>query len=575
MLRTAGLLLLGVVAIWLAFAPAKQFYLAWIGLAPILLAIRDVRTIRAAFLWGWGAGISFFLINIWWMGSVTVAGMAALVIYAGLFWAIAAMLIRASALMGRWDATAGRALPPRRPLRCALLVAALWCGLEWLRGTYSPFGAHGLPLLYIGHSQTPFLASCQIADIVGVYGVSFWVVLINALLAMIWIDRANLKRLLPAILDIAALMIAIVSYGLFRLHQQTVRPGPTVMVVQCNYPQSNTGDKGAGKEDIAAFHARTTDAALAACDRRGQKIDLVVWSETMMPPLNLETRNYVRGTDFGNFIEQTSQQISDLAGHYRTSFLVGSTFEADWQWVTESDGHAVPEPLDRRNSAYAYGPTGLMSPERYDKIQLLPFGEFVPYREAIPWLYHLLVELGPADLKQYQLIAGEPDALTVFPLDQIAKIDPASSEPVVATQAWRFVTPICFEDLLAPLVRDLLWGPDGKRADFIVNITNDGWFPGSERAQHLQDAIFRCIENRVPAARSVNTGISGFIDSDGRTSNLVAPSTEGWSVNSLQLDNRTTLYSRTGDIFAELCAAAGVGIVVYGLTIAVQNRRRR
>jgi apolipoprotein N-acyltransferase len=125
--------------------------------------------------------------------------------------------------------------------------------------------------------------------------------------------------------------------------------------------------------------------------------------------------------------------------------------------------------------------------------------------------------------------------------------------------------PICFEDIVAPLVDDLLWGAEGKRADFIVNITNDGWFHGSERAQHLQAAIFRCIEHRVPAARCVNTGISGFIDSTGRTSNLVAAGTDGWSVNQLQLDDRTTLYSRVSDVFAEFCAAVGLGIVAYGL----------
>jgi apolipoprotein N-acyltransferase len=146
---------------------------------------------------------------------------------------------------------------------------------------------------------------------------------------------------------------------------------------------------------------------------------------------------------------------------------------------------------------------------------------------------------------------------------------------VVATQAWRFVVPICFEDIVSPLVGDLMWGPNGKRADFIVNITNDGWFHGSERAQHLQASIFRSIEHRAPAARSVNTGISGFIDSNGRASDLVAAGTEGWSVKRLQVDDRTTIYSRIGDAFGELCALVGLGVVVYGLMIAIGNRIKR
>ena len=388
---------------------------------------------------------------------------------------------------------------------------------------------------------------------------------------MCWIDRADLKRLRHAVLAVAGLMIVVMGYGLFRMQQQTSRPGPTVMVVQCNYPQSNTGEKGAPIDEIVLFHLRTTQAALAQCDRRGQHVDLVIWSETMMPPLNEASRTFWRGLG-GTLIDQTSQRISDLAASYRTSFLVGSTFCDDWQWVAGSD---TPQPQDRRNSAYMYGPTGVMSPERYDKIQLLPFGEFVPYRNSIPWLYRMLLSLGPADLKAYQLNAGAADALTVFHLDGAKMASPGVSAGAVQTQAWRFVVPICFEDSVAPLVDDLLWGAQGKRADYLVNIINDGWFSPSERAQHLQNGIFRCIEHRLPAARSVNTGISGFVDSTGRVSDTLAPGTEGWSVKQLQLDDRTTFYSRVGDAFARLCALVSVGIVGYGIGLAMKNRRAR
>lgn len=561
-LQTAGLILLSVVALSFCFAPASQIYLAWVGLAPLLLAVRNLPSQRSAFLWGWGGGILFFAANMWWLAHVTLAGTAALVVYLGLFWAIAAVLVRGCALLGRWNQSNGQALPPLRPIRCALLIAAMWCGLEWLRGSYSPIGAHGLPLLYLGDSQTPLLAGCQIADITGVYGVSFWIVLMNALAAMLWIDRANLSRLRNAMLLVAGVMIAVMGYGIFRLRQGTARPGPAVMVVQSNYPQSNTGQKGASLDQIVDFHVNMTDSALASCQARGQKVDLVVWSETSMPPLNQEARDYNRGVALGDFIEQTSQRISELAVRYRTSFLVGSTYAADWQWVA---GAESAEPQDRRNSAYLFGPTGKLEPQRYDKIQLLPFGEFVPYRDSIPRLYQRLVSLGPEDMKCYQLEPGAPEALTVFQLDRAG--------PGGVTQAWRFVVPICFEDIVAPLVTGLLWGAEGKRADFLVNLTNDGWFPASEGAQHLQDATFRSIEHRVPAARSVNTGISGFIDSDGRISDTVPSGTEGWVVRQLQLDNRTTLYSRFGDAFAKLCALVSLGIVIYGITSAVKNRR--
>ena len=114
-------------------------------------------------------------------------------------------------------------------------------------------------------------------------------------------------------------------------------------------------------------------------------------------------------------------------------------------------------------------------------------------------------------------------------------------------------------------------GDGRKAADFIVNITNDGWFKANQMPQHLQAARFRSIENRAPTARSVNTGISGFIDSFGRVYGLVPAGTEGTSVQRLQLDSRVTLYTRWGDVFALLCAAvtavlAGASVVRWWVT---------
>ena len=311
---------------------------------------------------------------------------------------------------------------------------------------------------------------------------------------------------------------------------------------------------------------------MEACEKRGQKVDLVCWSETMMPPLNLETRAYTRGTDWGNSLENTVQRIAGLAEQNRVSILVGGTYANDWQWINDSSGSPSPIPMDHRNSAYLFNDVGLMSPTRYDKIQLLPFGEFVPFRESIPWLYRLLVSLGPPDMRYYELTAGAPDALTIFSIDGQTEGRPAS---------YRFVVPICFEDIVSPLVTDLMRSrfgevgsesASGKRADFIVNITNDGWFHGGERAQHLQAAVFRSIENRVPTARSVNTGISGFIDSEGRTTDLLRESTEGWSVHQLMLDHRLALHTRIGELFAEFCATITGISIVYGLAAGWRRR---
>jgi apolipoprotein N-acyltransferase len=132
-------------------------------------------------------------------------------------------------------------------------------------------------------------------------------------------------------------------------------------------------------------------------------------------------------------------------------------------------------------------------------------------------------------------------------------------------QDFRFVTPICFEDIDARIVC-AMFRPDTddqKRADFIVNLTNDGWFKGTENADHLQAASFRSIENRAWTARSVNTGISGYVDSVGHYSDLVAARTVGSSVRQIMIDPRLTFYTRFGDCFAWLCNFSTLAIILW------------
>ena len=111
-----------------------------------------------------------------------------------------------------------------------------------------------------------------------------------------------------------------------------------------------------------------------------------------------------------------------------------------------------------------------------------------------------------------------------------------------------------------------------KRADLLINLTNDGWFVGtSQGAQHFQQAVLRCVELRVPMVRSVNTGISGFIDSIGRVGPLVQEGgrirgIEGFATKAIELDNRRSVYGRiTGDTLAAFlpCLTAIMAIISY------------
>jgi len=459
--------------------------------------------------------------------------MIALIAVLALYWGVVGAAVRGARLLE----PAG----PRQAVAAVFLIAAAWAALEWLRGTW-PLG--GLAWSYLGHSQTPVLQLCQIADVAGVYGVSFWAMLVNAWVALFLLARLNIRPVRAAAWCVGGLTAVVVAYGIFRTAQHPTTPGPSVLVVQPNYPQSNSGEKSAELSDIVAFHLDKTDRALAK-----SKADLVVWSETMMPPLNPEAAEFVQtlsalSSQSAQFWRDTNARLAALAKQHNLGLLVGGMYQGDWGFKTEGqDRFAVPK--DRRNTAYFFTPAGKSS-LRYDKIHLVPFGEYLPFRSAIPPLYRLFLSMSPYP-EEYTLTPGSDEALTVFELKP----------------GWRFVTPICFEDMDAALLRRM-FAPDAsgrKRADFIINITNDGWFRYNEMPQHLQAAVFRSIENRVPTARSVNTGISGFIDSSGHLSNLIPAGTEGTAVQPLLLDGRVSFYTRFGDVFAYACAAA-TGLLV-------------
>jgi apolipoprotein N-acyltransferase len=563
-----GLLLLGVALLTLSFAPFGQFYFSWVGLVPWLLVLRRVRSQRAAFCWSWLAGIIFFTANMWWLWNVTGPGMVALMFLQGLYWAVAALVIRGAGLLGR------EATPARSPLASVLLIASTWVAFEWLRGNYP---LNGLPWLFLGHAQTPVLYLCQVADSTGVYGVSFMVAAGNAFVALLALNRFKLDRLGPASIAVATMTMVALGYGFYRMSERKpLRPGPTVMVLQPNYPQSNTGEKGAAADELVDYHVNHT---LEALRQSKEPVDLVVWSETMMPPLNERARALSRGRNYGRFLEETHERLAQLARENGAGLVVGALYE-DASIVADpkaAGGERVVE--DKRNSAFFYDRAGRMSDDpadRYDKIHIVPFGEYLPFRETMPILHSLFVALSPYP-EDYFLTAGGENAITVFRLDEQKPRTLPSTAP--AAGPFRFVTPICFEDIDPLLVAKMFRHrrdpsrPAGKQADFIVNLTNDGWFKANQMPQHLQAARFRSIENRAPTARSVNTGISGFVDSCGRVQGLIPAGTEGSSVQSLQLDLRFTLYTQFGDVFAVACAA--VTAVLAAVAAGRWWRRRR
>jgi apolipoprotein N-acyltransferase len=256
----------------------------------------------------------------------------------------------------------------------------------------------------------------------------------------------------------------------------------------------------------------------------------------MLPGYGLEPetiRTLVDGGYFpGDSFSRTAQRLARRLG---VPLLVGSPcflgLRAEgirWRWDAQY------------NSAYLVD--GDPPYQRYDKVFLTPFGETMPYISAWPWLEDKLLALGAPGMQ--------------FDLDAAAGITRLRLGDTIT-----LATPICFEDTVAPLCRRMVHEDGRKVADLLVNLSNDGWFGGHDagREQHAQAARFRCIENRVPMIRAVNTGMTVAVDSGGRLIGRAGSGRYGRARGpgelraELPLDSRCTVYGRVGDLWGWVC----------------------
>jgi len=606
--QVLGLFTVSAVALVLIFPPLGSWPLAFVALVPWALGV--CRAQRAwlvhwlSFFVGWG----FFLVALRWLQPVTGLGYAALGLYLAFYWTLAAWALRT----GRRHGISVVWTLPVAWVACEYLRAIVMTGFPWL------FLAHGL------HAQLPLI---QIADLVGAYGVSFVAALVNGLLVELALRRwpaPTGRRPRRELWLAAGVTVAAVGgtlwYGFYRLREvdftDAARRGPRIAVVQEDFPLRSKPPYGEHPYVLLARHlALGAQAAL-------QRPDLVAFPETawnstqnvdyleqkqLIPEARPESRDFsaiahkatsafARG-DYAT----VNAIIADLEAALRTRSAARSGRqpaqalprlpETGGPPVTVLVGAVSIEQFPTNtypkvnvyNSALVYDPDGTQRPVRYDKHHLVPFGEIVPFRQKrwlgldLHWLYRWLNSLSPfSDGGQFEYSLTPGTTLTVFDL------------PTAAGRTFRFGVPICYEDATPYVVRGFVWNGRQRRADFLINISNDGWFQhSSELPQHLAICAFRAVENRVSIARAVNTGISGFIDPNGRIFALVTDEEGrafrrgvggivGYSVADMPLDTRGSLYGRAGDWFAQVCtlltAVLWLGAIFERWVLALKAR---
>ncbi|WP_300668361.1 apolipoprotein N-acyltransferase [Desulfoluna sp.] len=472
--------------------------LAWVALVP-LIVFSLKATPKQAFRMGWLTGILHFLALLRWVvgtihqygGIPWVAGVAALVLlslylglYVGLFaWGLS-----------RWR---------RDGLFVLLFAPVVWVALEYLR----TLAFTGFPWGLLGYTQQNSLALIQGVDITGVYGVSFLVVLMNTALALLvlrildrrtWHRFAGWGRPLVSLGIAGAMIFGAFVYGTFRIEEleavQKRAPSLSVGVIQGNIDQAVKWD--------ADFQAATIEAYLRLSGEALKvKPDLVVWPETATPfyYLNPVDRPLTHAVNRG------------LAGG-----------EADWILGAPAAERAG-DGWRFFNRAYAVTSKGALIGS-YDKVHLVPFGEYIPFQELLFFVKKLVVAAG-------NFSAGTKG-------DTIKGWD------------WQVGVQICFESIFPELsVASVRSG-----AGLLVNLTNDAWFGRSGAPyQHFQMARFRAVETRRALARSANTGISGFVDPIGRVRGTTPLYEEAWRVERLPVMTLRSLYVRFGDLFSWIC----------------------
>jgi apolipoprotein N-acyltransferase len=497
--RTAALAALSGLLLAASFPTVGISLLAWFGLVPFLFALRGTTT-GQGFQLGLLTGIAFFGGTIYWVtNSINVYGHINLVIASGITLLLCAYCALYIGLFGAVAAHIGRT----RPALLFLATPAAWTALELAR-TYV---FSGFPWALLGYSQYRALHLIQISDITGVYGLSFLVVLANAGIASLFADR---RRLVPPVAAVLCLL-AVAAYGNLRLHEQSGAGSIRIAVVQGNIEQDKKWDQ-AFRSEVIDIYERLTRTMLPL------QPDLVIWPETATP--------FYFGGAGGADAAMTADLMRSVHS-WETPLLTGSpTYEKrDRTYLL-------------KNSAIFLDRSGEVAGV-YDKHHLVPFGEYVPLKGLFFFVNKMVEAVG-----DFQ--SGTAYTVVDVPAKSLGRPVPIS---VV----------ICYEIIFPDLVRQFV----DRGARVMTNITNDAWFGRTGAPyQHFSMAVFRAVENRVPIARAANTGVSGFIDAQGRILDVTGIFTEAARIRDLPIaDGTRTFYTRYGDVFAYLCVAAVLALL--------------
>jgi apolipoprotein N-acyltransferase len=452
-----------------------RFSLVWfapVALTPILIAVaREARPLRR-FLLGWGAGIVYWFGVCYWIqfvlafhgGVGNAIGWVLLLLFClAKALHLGAFAVLAGILMQRWWA--------------APAVAALWVAVEVTHGYL------GFAWLALGNAGIDMSVPLRLAPHTGVYGISFLFALTAAVLALAILRRPRAELAWVALVPLIALLPRVPAAG---------NGTAAALLAQPNISQTQEWREDTLERSVRRQVSVSLQAALA---QTAQPPELIVWPEVPAPLY------YDRD-------ERFRQYVNGLARMTRAHVLAGVVAHTP-----------TGAPL---NSAQLISPSGAPI-SRYDKVNLVPFGEFVPW--PFGFAQNISSEVGDFAAGRHVVVS-----------------------PIGAHRLGAF---ICYESVFPNFVRRFA----DRGAEVLVNISNDGWFGKSAaRLQHLSLVRMRAVENRRWILRSTNDGFTTTIDSAGRVRGMLPPYAEGTHYTAFDYVAAKTVYTRWGDWFPVLCA---------------------
>ena len=476
-------------------------WMAWFALIPLFFALHE-QPLNRVVLYGFVSGFVFYFFGLNWVtntmvnyGNIPVITsyliLALLTAYLSFFFSLFCYLTQK--------------LSRGNSIYFSLLAPLIWTGLEFLRSTPEKLGFSWLGL---GYSQFQTLPVIQLAEYTGVYGISTLIVFVNSALFVLlktWLtEKGDRQKFIGAlrVSGVAFLVLFLwIGYGLRALSQYEQKRGPETLKIglaQGNIEQQQKWNP-IFRDQVMNIYGRLTLKA-AESDP-----DLIVWPEAATP-------------FFFNLNKEYSSSLRKLVTSIDTPLLFGTPY---------SQTNIL------YNRAYLINAGG-QNQGHYDKIHLVPFGEFVPFKELLFFVEKMVEIIGDF---------GRGNQATVFELDKA-----------------KFGVSICYEITFPDLTRQSV----KNGAGFLVNITNDAWFGYSAASyQHMSMGALRAVENRVPIVRSANTGITGTIDANGSIRQTTDLFVRDLVITDISPRNRPlTYYSKYGDVHSYLSIILAVVVAV-------------